>query len=216
MQTISKVLAALICGLVCGCETTNTSQQNPNHLSSAATFVHPFTTFSFPESVEEFRRVYIRKYDRQGKDVGVGYNSPTPIAATVFVYPGPKDFALLPSPKLENISNALLDHHFGACKDEIARNHMDGRLISESPCKIVQGKNQFEGKKAVYSISYKFGLSAQQSVSELYVFLIEPSVKFLATDRYFVKYRVTYPNSKKAEAESEVAEFMTELLWPKK
>jgi len=72
------------------------------------------------------------------------------------------------------------------------------------------------GKKAVFSMSYKFGFMSQDSVSELYVFLIEPSVMFLVNDRQFVKYRVTYPVAKKAQAESEVAAFMSDLAWPTK
>ena len=151
-----------------------------------------------------------------GRDVGVGYNSPTPIAATVFIYPGPKDFALLPAPKLENVSEALLDQHFQVCKQDILRNHSDGKMIAESPCKIVQGKNRIEGKRASFSLSYKFGSFPQKSVSELYVFLIDPSVKFLVTDREFVKYRFTYPILEKAHAESEVAAFLSDLAWPTK
>jgi hypothetical protein len=139
-----------------------------------------------------------------------------PIAATVYVYPGPKDFALLPSAKIEDVSESLLNRHFQTCKQDILRNHADAKLISESPNKIVQGQNQFEGKRAVFSMNYKFGSLSVESVSELWVFLIEPSVKFLITDRQFVKYRITYPISKKAQAESEVAAFMTDLVWPTK
>lgn len=205
-----------VCNLICGCEKTITARDDSPQQSASSTFVHPFTKFSFPESIGAFRRVEIHKYDQQGKDVGVGYNSPTPIATTVFIYPCPKDFALLPSPKLKNVSEALLDQHFQVCKLDILRNHSDAKLIAESPCKIVQGKNQFGGKKAAFSMSYKFDFRAQESVSELYVFLIEPSAEFLVTDRQFVKYRVTYPAAKKAQAEPEVSAFMNDLVWPTK
>ena len=65
-------------------------------------------------------------------------------------------------------------------------------------------------------MSYKFGLMAQETTSELYVFLIEPNVKFLVTSRYFVTYRVTYPAKKETAAETEVAAFLTDLAWPTK
>jgi hypothetical protein len=81
---------------------------------------------------------------------------------------------------------------------------------------LIQGQNQFEGRKAVFSMSYDFGAMPQESVSELYVFVIDPSVKFLLTGRQFVKYRITYPVAKKAEAETEVAVFMSDLVWPTK
>ena len=89
-------------------------------------------------------------------------------------------------------------------------------MIAESPCQIVQGKNRIEGKRASFSLSYKFGSLPQESVSELYVFLIDPSVKFLVTDREFVKYRFTYPTARKTEAEPEVSAFMNRLVWPAK
>src|ERR1035437_7911114 len=159
MQIMKQILAVVVCCLICGCETTKTAQQGSAHPSSSSTFVHSFTQFSFPESIGLFHRVNAQKYDREGKDVGVGYNSSTPIAATVFVYPGPKGFALLPSPKLENTSESLLNHHFEACKQNVLRAHPDAKLISEGPCTIVQGKNQFGGKKAVFSLGYKFGIA---------------------------------------------------------
>ena len=216
METLKSILAVLACTLISGCETTNTGRRSSLQQSPSPTFVHTFTKFSFPVSVGTFHRSNVQKYDGKGKDIGVGYNSSTPIAATVFVYPGAKDFALLPSPKLENVSEALLDTQFQACKLDILRHHPDAKLIGEGSCNIVQGSNQFTGKKSTYSLGYNFGFASQESVSELCVFLIEPSVKFLLTERYFVKYRITYPLSRRGQAESEVASFMTDLVWPAK
>jgi hypothetical protein len=216
MRMMKQILAVIACGLVCGCETTNIARQDSVHQSASPTFVHSFTKFSFPESVGSFYRVNVQKYDREGKDVGVGYNSSTPIAATVFVYPGAKDFALLPSPKLENVSELLLVHHYEACKQDVFRAHTDAKLIGEGLCTLIQGNNQFEGKKAVFSMSYKFGFASRESISELYVFLIEPNVKFLLTERYFVTYRITYPADSKSQAEKEISSFLSELKWPTK
>ena len=67
-----------------------------------------------------------------------------------------------------------------------------------------------------FSMRYKFGFRTQESVSELYVFLIEPSVQFLVTNRQFVKYRFTYPILEKTHAESEVTAFLRDLAWPTK
>ena len=89
-------------------------------------------------------------------------------------------------------------------------------MIAESSCQIVQDKNRIEGKRVSFSMRYKFGFRTQESVSELYVFLIEPSVKFLVTNRQFVKYRFTYPILEKIHAESEVAAFLRDLAWPTK
>ena len=65
-------------------------------------------------------------------------------------------------------------------------------------------------------MGYNFGFANQESVLELYVFLIEPGIKFLLTERSFVTYRVTYPINKKAQAEAEVETFLADLAWPTK
>jgi len=216
MGRLGRNLLLIVCGLICGCQTTNAPRRDSSEQPESSTFVHSFTKFSFPESIGVFHRVNVRKFDPEGRNVGVGYNSPTPIAATVFVYPGPKDFALLPSPKLEGVSETLLDQHFQACKQEILRNHADAKLTSENLCKIVKGKNRFEGKRAVFSMTEKFGSSDLDSASEVCVFLIEPGVKFLVTGRSFVKYRFTYPIARRPQAQPEVAAFMSDLAWPTK
>ncbi len=44
--------------------------------------------FVFPEKIGEFLRVDVHKFDREGKDMSVGYNyRSSPIAATIYVYP---------------------------------------------------------------------------------------------------------------------------------
>jgi hypothetical protein len=216
MKAIAQILAFAAGTLICGCETTSPARGDRTSPSNSSTFVHPFSKFAFPDSVGVFRRIEVRKYDREGRDVGVGYNSSTPIAATVFVYPGPKDFSILPSPMSSDVSQGLLGQHFQTCKQEILRSHPDARLISERSFKLIQGDNQFEGMKATFSMSYKFGLTSQDSTSEVYLFLVEPGMKLLVTGRQFVKYRATYPTTKGAQAESEFAAFMTNLVWPTK
>jgi hypothetical protein len=158
--------------------------------------------------------VRIHKYDLKGKDIGVGYNSPSPITMTVYVYPGPKDFAITPVPKSMSASEQVLEQHFKICKQEVMTGNPNVELLGEAKCKVVQGGHGFEGRKAVFSMSYDFGGVLQASISELYVFVMEPGVKFLLTDRQFVKYRATYPEAKRSQAEAEVGAFMHELVWP--
>jgi hypothetical protein len=213
---MKHVFLILASAFICGCQTTNTTGRSSAQPSSSSTFVHAFTMFSFPVSVGTFHRVNVQEYDREGKDIGVGYNSSTPIAATVFVYPGPKDFAFYPSPKLENLSESLIASHFETCKQDVFRAHANAKLTSEETFTLIQGKDQFKGIRAVFSLDYQFGLVKRESVSELYVFLIEPSVKFLVTSRYFVTYRISYPVDKKAEAGTEIAALMADLSWPTK
>lgn len=216
MRKFESALAILVCVFSCGCVTTDPARQCSWRNEASATFVHPYSKFSFPTSLGNFRRVDIHNYDQQGKDVSVGYNSPSPVAATVYVYPGPSDFAIMPAPKSMSASEAVLDQHFQMCEQDVLNNHRDAKLLTQVKCKLIQGENQFEGRKAVFSMSYQFGFTSQESVSELYVFVIEPGVKFLLTERQFVKYRFTYLAAEKPKAEAEVAAFMGDLIWPTK
>ena len=216
MRIAKSILPVFFLTAICGCGTTGTDQQHSAEQSDSKNYIHIATKFSFPESVGTFRRGSIRKYDRDGKNVGVGYNCPIPIASTVYVYPAPKDFSLLPAQKNSDVSRDLLEHHFKECKQEIFRAHPDAKLIEEGGFRLTQGANQFDGNKAVVSSNYKFGFANEDSISELYLFMIEPGAKFMLSERYFVKFRITYPISQKARAESEVKDFMTSLAWPVK
>lgn len=185
-------------------------------MPTSGTYVHASSRFSFPERIGTFRRVEIRKYDQEGRDIGVGYNSPSPVVMTVYVYPGPKDFALTPAAKSMSASEVVLDSHFRGCEHAVLKEHPDAKLLGEARCKLVQGRQEFEGRKAVFSMQYRYGMTSQPSVSELYVFVIEPGTKFLLTGRQFVKYRATYPVADKVKGETELASFMGELVWPTK
>jgi hypothetical protein len=115
---------------------------------------------------------------------------------------------------LSGVSESLINHEFELCKLEILKMHPDARLISEAPYEIIQGNNHFKGQKATYSLAYKFGSSNLDSLSELYIFLIEPGQMFLADHRQYVEYRITYPADLKDECEKEINSFLTQLTWP--
>lgn len=216
MGTTKTILAVLLCGVICGCVTTDPAHSSSASQPSTETFVHSHTKFSFPETIGEFKRVRIQKYDKKGKAVSVGYSNPSPVAMTVYVYPGPKDFAITPVPKSMSASENVLQQHFRTCKQEVVTGNQNVKLLGEAKCKVIQAGHEFEGRKAVFSMSYGFGGVPQPSISELYVFVMEPGVKFLLTDRQFVKYRATYPEAKRSQAEAEVGAFMHELVWPTK
>ena len=215
MRIRIQAAVLLTCICMCGCETTDSSPEKGSGNADVA-YVHPQSKFSFPKRVGNFRFVGVREYDRDGKDVSAGYNSPTPVAATVYVYPAAKNFTLIPSKPLEGVTESLIEHEFQRRKMEIAKVHSDTRLLSEEPFEITQGNNHIKGKKAVYSMAYAFGLSNRDSISELYIFLIEPGTMFLADDRQYVEYRITYPTKVQDLATNEIAHFFSELTWPTK
>lgn len=57
------------------------------------TYVHAGSGIRFPDSVAGFVRTGPRKYDKAGKDVGIGYVRTidgVPVEATIFVFPPPR------------------------------------------------------------------------------------------------------------------------------
>jgi hypothetical protein len=216
MGNLLRIVVLPLCVCLWGCETTDPAHDKGDATRGGIAYVHRYSKFSFPRQIGKFHYIGAHEFDPAGKDISVGYNSPTPVAATVYVYPAPENVSLLPAPRLQNVSNALLDREFQLHKLAITRAHSDARLVSEGPCEIVQGKNYFQGKKAVYSLAYRFGVSNQDCLSELYLFLIEPGVMFLANDRQYVEYRITYPAAAQDRATNEINSFLSSLSWPVK
>jgi len=199
----------------CGCVTTDSTTEGCGAAAGVA-YVHPYSKFSFPKKIENFHFTGVRNYDREGKDISVGYDSPTPVAATVYVYPAAKNFALLPSPALHDVALRLIDMEFQNRKKELSHSHPDARLIQEGSYQLVQGDHHFQGRRAVYSMGYNFGLSKQDSFSELYIFLVEPGIMFLVNDPQYVEYRFSYPTEMAGPAAQEIGSFVSELTWPAK
>jgi hypothetical protein len=216
MRNWLQSIGLLFCICLSGCVTTDSTTGTGTSTKSGVVYVHSYSKFSFPKQIEKFQFVESHEYDRYGKDISVGYNSPTPIAATVYVYPAAKNFSLLPAAPLQDVSETLIDHEFDLRKLEISKTHPDARLISEEPCEIIQGNNHFKGKKATYSMAYRFGFSNRNCLSELYIFVIEPGTMFLVNDRQYVEYRITYPVVLKDQSEKEISSFLTQLTWPTK
>lgn len=215
MRVYLQSLVLVFCLSVCGCATADLKTEGGASGAKVA-YVHPYSKFSFPEKIENFRFTGVHNYDREGKDISAGYDSPTPVAATVYVYPAAKNFALLPSPAIQDVGLGLIDMEFQNRKKEISHFHPDARLLEEGWYQLVQGDRHFQGRKAVYFMGYNFGPAKQDSFSELYVFLIEPGVMFLVNDRQYVEYRFSYPTNMAGPAAQEIGSFLSELTWPPK
>lgn len=214
MRKLLQFVALLFCICLCGCITTDSTINNP--ANSGVAYVHPYSKFSFPKQIDKFRFVGVTRYDRDGRDISAGYNSPTPITATVYIYPAAKNVTLIPSSPLQNVGKSLIDFEFNRCKQEVFHVHPDARFISEESFELTQGNNHFIGKKATFAMSFHYGFSTKDSLSELYIFLMEPSEMFFVNSRQYVEYRITYPANSKDEAEKEINSFFTELKWPTK
>jgi len=151
--------------------------------------------FVFPPRVGSFERAQIVEYDSYGMDVGVGYNDPKEsIAMTVYVYP-----------ISQNAPNDTLNRHFIICKGIVLAQHAGALLVVDDPVQIAPAGIQHTGLRAAFTYTDKFEHKRQPLRSELYLF---------THGQRFVKYRVTYPAGRQAEAELAIRELMTQLAWP--
>ena len=172
------------------------------------TYLHEFSKFVFPKLVESFNRVKIHSFDRDGHDIGIGYNSRSGINLTIYVYPLQQANA--------RGGDDVLENHFQDVKGVTLRAHPGAQLVSVGPIVMEQNGKSYLGRKAILTVEdivrsgsffYELGLTgiASRGISELYVFRL---------NQYFIKYRVTYVDSISDKAKSEVPSFMRALHWP--
>src|SRR5689334_2160051 len=107
MRTIQSLIGITCLCFLTACVTTDpdggTRTTQP---SRAATYTNAPSRFRFPPRIGSFERDQVTEYDRQGQDVGVGYNDlGHDVAVTVFVYP-----------IAQRAPNDTLSGHFTICK----------------------------------------------------------------------------------------------------
>jgi hypothetical protein len=169
---------------------------------SDESYVHEFSNFVFPKKVGHFLRLNMQNNDRHGSDVSVEYNSDTGIMLTVQVYPARRS-------SLETGKDPL-EAHFQGVKGTVLRNSPDAQLISEGPARVTQKGKSYSGKMAVMTME-DFRARAKPSrkrpkgISELRVFRL---------GEHFIKYRMTYSEAIRGNAEKEIRDFMIRLKWP--
>jgi hypothetical protein len=144
--------------------------------------------------VAGFARETIKQYDREGRDVSVGYNWGQAVAMTVYVYPIP-----------QGGSDSTLEGHFQSCKREVLSRHQGAELLSENQVIASPGGKKRTGSRAAFSYTERFAQQQQPVHSELYLFVLRP---------WFIKYRVTHPAGQEAKAEPVIKAFIEELSWP--
>ena len=160
------------------------------------TYTNSISQFQFPPIVGDFHRESdYSQFDREGRDIGVGYKSLLdPIVLTVFVYP------IFKKPP-----NDTLEGHFATCKNEVYRMHDDVVLVSEDKVQVTPAGQKHDGLHAVFTLTGSFAHKRQPVRSELYLFTY---------GKWFVFYRVTYPIGKQSAAEPSVKAFINSLVWP--
>jgi len=163
------------------------------------TYVHQPSGMVFPQVVLDFKRVELLRYDKEGLDVSGGYNlerDTFAIIATVYVYPIPKS---------DDPATDIAASHFEGVKQAIVAAHPDAKLLQEDKVKITQGKISKTGLHALFRLSQATPAGQQMSRSEAYLF---------THGKWFIKYRLTYPEAYAEQSAKDINEFMEKLKWP--
>ena len=180
----------MACVTVAPCSDTLVTQP-----SRTTTYTNAPSQFCFPPRNGSFERDKVTEYDRQGLDVGIGYNDlKHRIAVTVFVYP-----------ISQRAPNDTLGGHFTTCKADVLTQHTGAQLISQEVVQISPAGVQHSGQHATFTYTETFWNQRQPLRSEVYLF---------THGQRFVMYRATYPLDQQAVAEPAIRTFIAELAWP--
>ncbi len=171
----------------------------PAFLEPEGSYVNANFPMEFPRRIGQFQRDKVVLYDSSGKNFSVGYNAKTPqleIAATVYLYPSTQADALPYDP----------DRHFEELKSEFQSYHPDAQLALEASASFGHGDHTIRGRIAIFALRQSFfGTDPQLVWSQLYLF---------PYGRWFLKFRISYPDAKREKVDEEVKNFMDLLHLP--
>jgi len=135
----------------------------------------------------------MHQYNQAGSDVSAGYNAGVLIAATVYVYPAPKQD-----------SADVLAREYGSKRGEVLDGHQAVAVLSEGPATISQAGKKYVGRRAYFSYRDVFARTPQNLKSQLLVFRDGP---------VFIEYRFSYPRDHAEQAEKEIEHFIRGWSW---
>ena len=161
--------------------------------------IHAATGFRFPARIGTFQRESaMRRYDSEGRDVSVGYNSnphaPDFVAMTVYVYPAP------PVPAGTG-ADASLDEEFRRVEREVMTKDRFAHMLYEQAV-TVDPALPSPAKRAVFAVS---PASWGPSFSEALLF---------RAGNWFVLYRASYQQSCAVPCADRTKQFVLALKWP--
>ncbi len=192
-------LSLLVLGCAAGRAALGTELAEPVEIEANGRYVHEPSGMVFPTAVLDFKRVELFRYDQEGLDVSGGYNlerDAYTIIATVYVYPIPKS---------DNPAADVVAAHFEAVKRAIVSAHPDAKLLLEDKVSITQGKVAKTGLHALFRLTQPAPAGPQLSRSEACLF---------THGKWFIKYRLTYPEAYAGQCAKEIKAFMETLKWP--
>jgi hypothetical protein len=209
MKLFKFITAIMMLLPILGCPTTSPHYlEQPKVIDTAGPFIHEKSGMTFPQTVNDFRRSSIRRYDAEGFDMSVGYDlfdSSRAIASTVYIYPAPQLVSIGSPVKVVASARAnLCRGEFEGRKQEIVQAHPGAKLIGEKDVSLVQAGVIYTGKMATFEYEDIFINQRQTIEGRVYLFCY-------VSDKWVVKYRFSYP--KRFDAENEIDGFLRSLSW---
>jgi hypothetical protein len=158
------------------------------------TYFHRYSNMEFPERVGGFQRKRLVTYDPDEQHLSVRYDLVTSgrdVAATIFVYP---------CADTGDDSNNQDQHHFDALKVHIMKDHPEAVLVYEGEVKFRRAGEIRRGKMASFKFTDVFAYGVERLLSHVYLF---------RNDKWFIEYRITYPQVQHDAVVDEVNKFLS-------
>jgi len=194
-MTIKTIIIAALTLTLTGCPIYHISQSPrsqplsaPEILQTNGLFIHDYTKITFPETIDEFHRTNVAKYDTAAANISVGYNEASPncpITATIYVFPRPPMNYIGAAPEVvASIENQILQNVFSATKNDIVHAHSNAKLIAENQLAF--------GEKKAWVAKYSDGPAI--TIAKVLIYDLD----------WIVKYRYTFPATCEPQAQQAV------------
>jgi hypothetical protein len=204
------VLSAATATFLCGCPGVILAQPlaQPEREKVQGPYVHTGSGIVMPESVGNFERGFVTRFNQEATDISAGYNLFAPsnhIVITVYVYPAPKLTSIgSPPDVIAGAQTHLAEQEFDRRQQEIMHAHPKATLMDQHDTDHIENTHSFPGKTATYEFEGIFAGSSQSLRSLLYVFCY-------VNGKWAIEYRVTFPKAE--DDDGEVQNFIHQWNW---
>jgi hypothetical protein len=194
---VALLLAALAGGGCWGSQGAYLSRPEPIEVSGP--YQHAPSGMTFPTSLGSFQRSGVMRFDRDGKDVSVGYNCKDerhPIVATSYVYPALEVQSFASPPEMVAQMRARLAvNAYEEPKRGVLAAHPGARLVAEGDAPAHFAGALQPGRMAVFELEEELEGVRVPVRSYLFVYLDVPRRDWV------VKFRITHPRGMNGDEE---------------
>jgi hypothetical protein len=197
----ARALQGLLAAALAACSAPDGDVVQLREVNARDTAVHAASGMRFPERVDEFRRIALTRYDKEGLDVSAGYaltNPSGPIIAIINVSPTQS------TTQAQSDRDRLCDEEFGRRKAEFVSQRPGATLVDQQAMSWPQGERRLPARRASYDYAESLRGTRVELSSSLFVFCF-------VGDRWAVQYRFTSP--REVRAAEPIWSFVNNLPW---